>query len=193
MFRRSAQNRRHILVEEASASSQLAAISAAASRDEFVIAYLHHHHWEPDWRDVPEWVRLFARRCVDAGARIFACHGAPVLQPVEIYKSARLFFGLGNFIFHVLEHELEWNAPDVWKSVVARCTFDADGKLTAMSLDPIILGGEKSLESGRPHTRRVPVLARSAMGASIIADLARRSASYGTRIAVDGFSERLVL
>lgn len=193
VFRRSAQNRRHILIDQTSASNQLATISDAAHRGEFVIAYLHHHHWEPDWREVPDWVRVFARRCVDAGARIFACHGAPVLQPVEIYKSAPLFFGLGNFIFHVPEHEAEWNSPDVWKSVIARCSFNEDGALCAMSLDPIILGGEKSLETGLPHTRRVPVLARSEMGRSIIADLARRSACYGTKIEADCSSGRLVL
>ncbi|MER8923834.1 CapA family protein [Mesorhizobium sp. M0802] len=39
--------------------------------------------------------------CIDAGANLFVSHGAPVLQAVEIYNGAPIFYGLGNFLFHV--------------------------------------------------------------------------------------------
>lgn len=182
VFRRSDRNHRRILVDEASAAMQLAAIDEAAGRGDFVIAYLHHHHWEPDWRDVPEWVRAFARQCIDAGARLFVSHGAPVLQPIEIYRSAPLFFGLGNFLFHLEEGEAEWSSPEVWKSVVARCTFDDAGALASLALFPVVLGGEASLATHDFHKRRVPMPAGDDMARSILTDLARRSQAYGTRI-----------
>lgn len=184
-FREGSAPCRHIVVDEASASTQLAAITAAAASGAFVIAYLHHHHWEPDWQNVPQWVTRFARRCVDAGACAFVAHGAPVLQPIEIYKGAPLFYGLGNFFFHLREGQSEWSPPEVWKSVVATCSFDGDGRLCSIELLPLVLGGEKRLNDNNCHERRLPIAAQGGLGRSIIEDLRSRSLAYGTTIEID--------
>lgn len=186
IFRRSHAPHRRIVVDAASAAEQLAAISAAAARGSFVIAYLHHHHWEPDWREVPDWVRSFARRCIEAGARAFVSHGAPVLQPIEIYQGAPLLYGLGNFIFHLEEGKSEWSPPEVWKSVVASAEFDGSGQLRSIELLPVVLGGEAGLDTENFHERRVPIAATGAIGRAIIEDLSARSAALGTRIETDG-------
>ncbi|QND58839.1 CapA family protein [Mesorhizobium huakuii] len=189
IFCRSSTNRRRILVDEASLQNHLSAIRQAAAEGAFVIAYLHHHHWEPNWREVPAWVQSLARACVDAGAGVFVSHGAPVLQPVETYRGAPIFFGLGNFLFHLNEGEVVWSAPDVWKSMVATCRFDADARLQSIDFLPIIIGGEQLLGAKNYHERIIPVPASETLGAEMIKDLAARSRAHGVSIDVEGTDE----
>ncbi|MFE0017876.1 CapA family protein [Mesorhizobium sp. NPDC059054] len=187
VFRRAGSDRRRLVVDEASLDGQLATIRQAAATGAFVIAYLHHHHWEPRWNEVPEWVRSFARSCIDAGANAFASHGAPVLQAIEIYRRAPVFYGLGNFLFHLPEGENEWSSPEIWQSVVATCSFDANDELQSIELLPIVIGGEQMLcSSGNYHERIVPVPASPHLSQAMLEDLSRRSKRYGTCIAHDG-------
>lgn len=182
VFCRAAENRRRILVDEASLQRHLSAIRRAAMEGAFVIAYLHHHHWEPNWREVPSWVQAFAHACIDAGAGMFVSHGAPVLQPIEIYRGAPIFFGLGNFLFHLNEGEVIWSAADVWKSIVATCRFDAHARLQSIDLHPIVIGGE-NLDADNYHERIVPLPASKGLAAEMIEDLATRSKAHGVSIA----------
>ncbi|RWH21125.1 MAG: CapA family protein [Mesorhizobium sp.] len=184
-FRRAPVNERRIVIDEASLQGQLTTIREAAAAGAFVIAYLHHHHWEPDWREVPAWVQSFARSCVDAGANAFASHGAPVLQPIEIYRGAPIFYGLGNFLFHLPEGENEWSLPDIWKSIVATCTFDGNNQLQSIDLAPIVIGGEQRLNRSNYHERIFPVPASKGLTYSMLEDLARRSQRYGTRMVLE--------
>ncbi len=184
IFCEAAAPRRRVVLDEGSAQIQLNAVSRAAAEGGFVIAYLHQHHWEPSWQNVPSWVADFARRCVDAGAGAFIGHGAPVLQAIEIYKGAPLFYGLGNFLFHLKEGQTEWSPPEVWKSVVATCHFDGDGKVASIDLLPVVLGGEDRLGETDYHNRWLPLPARGELGWSILDDLRRRSAPYGADVDV---------
>lgn len=183
VFRRAPADQRKILVDRQSAMTQLRVIADAATKGQFVIAYLHHHHWEPDWQEVPNWVRAFAHDCIDAGARTFVSHGAPVLQPIEIYNGAPIFFGLGNFIFHTEETEGEWDPPEVWRSVVATCMFDADDELRSIELLPIVLDhpSEKVCREDR-----VPTPATGSTARRIITDLIKRSRRFDTTIIDEG-------
>ncbi|NKM08792.1 CapA family protein, partial [Rhizobium leguminosarum] len=117
IFRRSDRFGRNVKVDEEDLSRNLAAITSAAEEGSLVIAYLHHHHWASDWYQVPEWVGAVAKKCIDAGAAMFVSHGAPVLQPVEIYRGRPIFYSLGNFIFHVKSEKSQWRAREVWESV----------------------------------------------------------------------------
>jgi poly-gamma-glutamate capsule biosynthesis protein CapA/YwtB (metallophosphatase superfamily) len=179
VFRRAQANRRQILVDRQSAELHISEIANATARGKFVIAYLHHHHWEPDWRDVPSWIRSFAHDCIEAGAHTFVSHGAPVLQPIEIYNGAPIFFGLGNFIFHTEKTEGEWDPPEVWSSVVATCMFDADDELRSIELLPIVLDHSSETDC---RDDRVPTLATGQTARRIIADLTKRSRRFGTAI-----------
>ncbi|WP_027146739.1 CapA family protein [Mesorhizobium sp. WSM3626] len=185
IFRRSPKNCRRIAIDEKSLQRQLATIRKAASDGAFVVAYLHNHHWEPDWSEVPEWVQSFARSCVDAGANAFASHGAPVLQAIEIYRGVPIFYGLGNFLFHLPKGEDEWSSPDVWKSIVATCGFDWDNNLLSIDLTPIVIGGEDELSNNNFHKRLVPVPASKGLAYSMLEDLCRRSQKYGTAMMLE--------
>ncbi|CVI64108.1 hypothetical protein AGR7A_pAt30146 [Agrobacterium deltaense NCPPB 1641] len=71
-----------------------------------------------------------------------------------------------------------WSAPDVWKSVVATCRFDASARLQSIDLHPIVIGGE-GLDANNYHERIVPVPAPERLATEIIEDLATRSQSHG--------------
>ncbi|ACE94945.1 hypothetical conserved protein (plasmid) [Rhizobium etli CIAT 652] len=193
IFRRSDQTVRRVVVDRHSASAQLSAIAEEAGRDAFVIVYLHHHHWEPNWQQVPSWVREFAQDCVNAGASLFVSHGAPVLQAVEIYRNRPIFYGLGNFIFHTDDEAREWSPPEVWKSVIATCDFGPGGRVEDVSLRPIVIGGTEPLSDPARDRLLFPVLADRAMAADILDDLARRCADFGTVLALENGIGRIAL
>lgn len=191
IFRKTDSRGRLIEIDRDSAEAQLSVMRRAAARGDFVIAYLHHHHWEPGWHDVPGWVQDFARSCVDAGANLFVSHGAPVLQAVELYKGAPLFYGLGNFLFHVPAEETEWSAPEVWQSIVATCRYDGSGTLACIDLLPVVISTQ---DAGRSATEQsVPLAATDDVGNHILQGFAARSRKFGTEIAISRSSGRIVL
>lgn len=193
IFRRADQYARNVKVDEDDVSRNLAAIGEAASDGALVIAYLHHHHWARDWRQVPKWVSHFARRCIDAGAAMFVSHGAPVLQPVEIYRKRPIFYSLGNFIFHVKSEESSWTAPEVWESLVGTCTFDDDNNLIEATFSPVIIGGEEGLKSNVLEQRLVPQLVSGASADRILIGFRDQSSRLGARIEIANNIGRLRL
>ncbi|SDN78570.1 poly-gamma-glutamate synthesis protein (capsule biosynthesis protein) [Ensifer sp. YR511] len=178
---------RLVEVDLQSASEHLAAIRESAALGDFVIAYLHHHHWEPNWQQVPSWVQGFARMCVDAGAGLFVSHGAPVLQAIEIYRRAPIFYGLGNFLFHTEPDESEWSPPEVWQSVVAACRYEGDD-LVAIDLLPIVINGQVRVDGHETASGLVPLAATGDTARHILEQLAERSRPFGVEVAIaDGF------
>lgn len=190
VFSQAAGYRRLIAVDPQSATLHLSAIRQAAGQGHFVIAYLHHHHWEPGWQDVPGWVQIFARMCVDAGADLFVSHGAPVLQAMEIYNGSPIFYGLGNFLFHVHPDENEWDPPEVWQSIVAACRYDATGSLQGIDLLPVVID-EDDQACRSANGRSVPVAAVGNLARDILDGFANRSRIFGTEIAIAGYSGRI--
>ncbi len=184
VFRRSERFGRSVRIEEADLKRNLAAIATAAEDGSLVVAYLHHHHWASDWYQVPDWVSGVARACIDAGASLFVSHGAPVLQPIEIYRGRPIFYSLGNFIFHVRSEKSTWTAPEVWESVVAATTFDADNRLVEVILHPVVIGGDAALEDGVLERRLAPHLATGTRAEHILQRLAEQSARLGTEIRI---------
>lgn len=191
IFKQAAGFGRSVEIDRDNVDQHLSAMRRADGRGDFVIAYLHHHHWEPDWQEVPSWVQNFARSCIDAGADLFVSHGAPVLQAVEIHKSCPIFYGLGNFLFHVPPEETEWSAPEVWQSIVATCRYAGDGALESIDLLPIVLGdGDGATETGVSN-RLVPLAAKGTVAAAILEGFAARSQRFGTDIAISAASGRV--
>lgn len=185
VFKRSDVFGRSVKVDDQDMTRNLASISAAAEEGSLVIAYLHHHHWAADWYQIPGWVKSVARRCIDAGASMFVSHGAPVLQPVEIYRGKPIFYSLGNFIFHVRSEKSSWTAREVWESVVGRCSFDDRGNLAGISFSPIIIGGENALKEEALERRLVPHLATGSTADRILQRFRDQSAALGTVIEVE--------
>lgn len=169
---------------EADAARILEAIAVARRGASVVVAYHHNHDWEPDMAEVPAWQRAFAHRCVEAGAAVFAGHGAPILQGVEVHCGALLFFGLGNFIFQTEKPPGAYPA-EAWESVVVQCAFEdgrcVSAKLSPIALNEIGLGGPSDMA-----TRGAPAFAGLEQGGAILRRMAARSARFGTRIEISG-------
>lgn len=81
----------------------IAAILDARYQSDVVVVSIHSHQFKgTDKHNVPDFVRIFAQKCIDAGADIIVCHGPHVMRGVEVYNKGIIFHGLGNFI---LQHE----------------------------------------------------------------------------------------
>ncbi|NTJ11764.1 CapA family protein [Rhizobium lusitanum] len=186
IFKRSDSFGRSVKVDENDMRRNLEAIASAASDGCLVIAYLHHHHWASDWYEVPEWVSGVARQCIDAGAAMFVSHGAPVLQPVEIYRRRPIFYSLGNFIFHVRSEKSTWRAPEVWESVVGLCSYGQDNDLIDIRFYPIVIGGEEGLKDHLLESRLVPHLATGEIADRILGRFKEQSANLGAHIEREG-------
>lgn len=79
------------------------AITDAKHQSDIVIMSVHSHQFAgDDKKSPPEFIEIFVRKCIDAGADIVVCHGPHVLRGIEVYGSGIIFYGLGNFIF---QHE----------------------------------------------------------------------------------------
>lgn len=158
----------------------LNAISAARRQAQVVIAYQHNHDWEPDMAEVPDWQRALARRCIDAGAAVFAGHGAPVTQGIEIHRGAPLLYGLGNFFFQT-EKPVGAYPPESWQGVIADCAFDG-GRCRAVRLVPITLNEVGLRGRDDMATRGLPALASPVDAAAILDRIAGRSRRFGVQI-----------
>ncbi|KXF77902.1 capsule biosynthesis protein CapA [Paramesorhizobium deserti] len=184
IFRRSNRFGRSVKIDENDIRRNLASIASAAEDGCLVIAYLHHHHWASDWYQVPEWVSSVAKRCIDAGAAMFVSHGAPVLQPIEIYRRRPIFYSLGNFIFHVRSEKSTWTAPEVWESIVGLCAFGKDNNLIDIAFHPVVIGGDDALKNSMLEHRLVPHLATGSSAERILCRFGEQSGKLGARIEI---------
>ena len=74
-------------------------VRSASSLADIVIVSLHCHESGAN-RSIPaDFIPVFARAVVDAGADVFVGHGPHVLRGIEIYKGKPIFYSLSNFIF----------------------------------------------------------------------------------------------
>ena len=80
----------------------LDSVAVAAERADYAIASLHGHQAPGGVRntgETPEYVREFARDCIDAGADLFVGTGPHVLRGMELYRGRPMFYSLGNFAY----------------------------------------------------------------------------------------------
>jgi poly-gamma-glutamate synthesis protein (capsule biosynthesis protein) len=182
-------------VDPADSMRVLDAIREAARQAETVVVYQHDHYWAPNWQDTPEWKKAWCRACIDAGATVFVSHGVPLLHGIEIYKGRAIFYGLGNFIFH-LSIETGGRVPaqylptPVWQSVMARCEFDA-GLVRSIELQPITLKSDQGVGEGSYKLHGNPQLAEGAEAGEILERLQRLSRLVGTEVEIAGSTGRV--
>jgi poly-gamma-glutamate synthesis protein (capsule biosynthesis protein) len=184
LFRRSDGFGRNVKIDRDDLTRNLAAISAAADSGCLVIAYLHHHHWASDWYQVPGWVGAVAKQCIDAGATMFVSHGAPVLQPVEIYQGRPIFYSLGNFVFHIRPGKSKWTAREVWESVIGQCSFDDTGSLTGIEFHPVVIGGSDALKHDALDRRLAPEIATGEDALRILHRFQKQCEEFGTPVRI---------
>ena len=73
-------------------------IEEARGLSDLVVVSLHAHE-QADSKEIPaEFIPVFARQMIDAGADVVAGHGPHLLRGLELYKGKPIFYSLGNFI-----------------------------------------------------------------------------------------------
>ena len=171
---------------------------AAARRDaEFVIVSMHSHEPANASEEPADFVRLFARRAIDAGAHAVVGHGPHRLRGVEAYQGGLILYSVGDFVSQAadvapggasdFDAGADLNALTLGGAAAPRPAEPSsetaslavlldffDGALARARLEPLELGREGT-----------PVVAGPAKRAEILETLQRLSAP-GTRIQADG-------
>lgn len=160
------------------------AIRTADAAADIVIVYQHFQVSDHD-----EFQVAFARAAVDAGADVYVSHGEPTLAGVEQRGDGVIFYDLGNFLFHS-KAKLGRYTHDVWESVLADVTFDADG-VQGVTFTPVILN-EVGVEPHPLPTRGQPEIATGELGVGILKRLQAMSGDAAD-IVIEGETARLVL
>jgi poly-gamma-glutamate capsule biosynthesis protein CapA/YwtB (metallophosphatase superfamily) len=129
-------------------------IAQAAAEAEVVVVQLHSG---VEYAPVPtQALARSAREAIDAGASIVFGHHPHVLQGVEWYKGAPIFWSLGNLFF-------DQNRYITFPAAMVRSVWEADGSLLELRLLPLYMDGY----------RPVPVV--DGAGRGVLATIAERS------------------
>lgn len=78
------------------------AIFEASLQADYIMISVHSHQLSGTSKETPsEFLEIFARRCIDAGANAVVGHGPHLLRPIEIYKNRPIFYSLGDFVLQL--------------------------------------------------------------------------------------------
>jgi poly-gamma-glutamate synthesis protein (capsule biosynthesis protein) len=188
--------------------AEIAAVVNNASRiADYTIVTIHTHEHEGRRELTAEFVHLFARAMIEAGADVFVGHGPHALRGIEIHNGKPILYSLGDFIFqnetllrlpsdNYEAYDLDGNAhvadfndarykedttgfPAVAEiwESVIAVPTFNNGRLTELKLYPISLGFGQP-----PQVRGRPLFADEELGRKIIDDVRRLSEPYGTAI-----------
>jgi poly-gamma-glutamate synthesis protein (capsule biosynthesis protein) len=189
------------------------AVQVARRTARLVLVSIHAHEIYKELTVPDPFVPALAHAAIDAGADVFITHGSHYLAGIEIYKGKPIFYGLGDFFFQYESvrgyaadtyeaYGLPAQAADptrasdqvplrggrlLWQTVVPVLEYDGD-RLTGLVVHPVTLGMEQPR-----HARGTPVTASPADADTILGDLTRLSATYGTTLTKDGTRGRIAL
>jgi poly-gamma-glutamate synthesis protein (capsule biosynthesis protein) len=186
-----------------------AVVNNASRLADFTVVTIHAHQHAGRRELSPEFLHVFARAMIEAGADVFVGHGPHVLRGIEIFKGKPIFYSLGNFIFqnetllrlpseNYEEYDLDGNAhvadfndaryeEDTTGFPVLRENWESviavptfrRGNLAELRLYPL------DLAHGAPRqVRGRPLFAKQELAEKIIGDLQRLSEPYGTEIEI---------
>jgi poly-gamma-glutamate capsule biosynthesis protein CapA/YwtB (metallophosphatase superfamily) len=192
-------------------------IEEARGLSDLVVVSLHAHEQVGADKEQPaEFIPVFARQMIDAGADLVAGHGPHLLRGLELYKGKPIFYSLGNFIG---QNELVQKIPadgydrfradpdlkpgQVYQARMRndQAGFPADPRywesvvpvlswegreLRSLELLPISLGWKEPR-----HRRGRPRLAGKDEGRAVLERFAALSQPFGTTIDVAGASVAL--
>lgn len=204
-------------LNEADRTALLEWVRESDTNAEFTVVGIHCHesplgfHNHPE---TPDFLRQFARDCIDAGADAIVGHGPHILRGIEVYDGRPIFYSLGNFIDqreHIerlppAQYRRHGIADDTKVSAVfdAR-SLDADGTLKGDFANPwwwrsIIPrvdfeDGVVTSISLAPITlqgdvgrsgRGTPILARGEEARATLERVQSLSDPFGTSVTIDG-------
>lgn len=123
-------------------------------------------HW--GWHEeVLDYMPQCAHAAVDAGADLVLGHGPHYVLPIEIYRGAPIFYGLGSLVFRVKGDGDDYGE---WVGAVARIGLERSSIKRA------------SVQFVRQNERGETVWCALADETAASRDLIDRSATYGTRL-----------
>jgi poly-gamma-glutamate synthesis protein (capsule biosynthesis protein) len=184
----------------------VAAVREGKIRSDFITVAIHSHHFrdakggergpntpETEGLDtnssVADYLQVFAKATIDAGADLFQGTGVHTLRGIEIYKGRPIFYGLGEFFRQMDTVGLsgmgprgrgEANSPPLkYESVIAISQFDG-GQLSQVRLHPIEI-----TDNVRMAHRGIPYLAKPETAQRILTRLQKLSAPFGTTITIE--------
>ncbi len=184
-----------------------AVVNNASRVADFTVVTIHAHEYAGRRELSPDFLHVFARAMIEAGADVFVGHGPHVLRGIEIYRGKPILYSLGNFIFqnetllrlpyenyarydladdaHVADFNDARYQNDTTGFPVLKGNWESviavptfrGGTLAELALYPI------NLAYGAPRQLRGrPLLANRELAQDIIANLQELSTPYGTRI-----------
>lgn len=202
------------VVDPADEREIIEAIRAARRDAGIVIVSVHAHEPANASVEPAGFVQRFAHAAIDAGAVIVVGHGPHRLRGVEVYGGGVILYSLGNFFYQPLRVDFRtanmfdrganlYDAavgagggagadrpptenPAWWKSVLAVATVDAGG-VTALSLVPLDLGSDKSLE-----TRGIPRVVRGDTS-GLLEQVQGMAKGLGTEVGLEPTSGQLLV
>lgn len=99
-FIKSNVNECHTYPDKQDLDRTIKVVRDAKIQADIVIVSVHSHQVNKSNADLnSEFVSIFAKNCIDAGADMVVCHGPHSLRGIEKYGRGIIFHGLGNMIF----------------------------------------------------------------------------------------------
>lgn len=183
-------------------------IAEAKRQADVVLVSIHAHETDTEDTTVPaQFLEIFSKRCIDAGANVIIGHGPHELRGIELYHDGVIFYSLGNFLFETETVELQPYDAYVNKNMPLETKVGAymnnrskngtvgygvleniwrsvmaawtmeDGKITQIQLYPISL----DMEAKRTQ-KGVPHIVHNS---EVLTYLAELSLPYGTTIRIE--------
>jgi poly-gamma-glutamate capsule biosynthesis protein CapA/YwtB (metallophosphatase superfamily) len=134
-------------------------------------------HWGLG-KDVLRYMTDIAHAAIDAGADIVMGHGPHYPLPIELYRGKPIFYGLGNFSFDT-GHRGRKHGD--WIGMLVHAAAGRQGI------------GSVAFRFVRHNARNETIPCDMAKEADELADLAARSAPFGTRLVAEGNEVQLVV
>jgi poly-gamma-glutamate capsule biosynthesis protein CapA/YwtB (metallophosphatase superfamily) len=186
----------------------LAMVREGKSKSDFVTVAIHAHQTteteDIDIAPTPgDFMPVFAKAAIDAGADAFQGTGVHVLRGIEIYKGRPIFYGLGEFFRQMDSDGIaatgctgegggweldgskscrgERNSEQIKYEGIAAVSRFEHGTLAEVRLYPTDLN-----YTARIAHRGVPKLASPELAQRTLARLQKLSAPYGTTITIEG-------
>ena len=124
-FKKGEKNCVHTTPNKDDLDRTLLIVRDAKIQSDIVVVSVHSHQIVDEERRIaPEFIQIFARECIKAGADIIVCHGPHRLRGIEIFERKPIFYGLGNFIF---QHEQQTTYPEEFYRKYGTSRFQCDG------------------------------------------------------------------
>ena len=193
-------------------------IREARGLSDVVLVSLHAHE-QAENKEIPaEFIPVFAREMIDAGADLVVGHGPHLLRGLELYKGKPIFYSLGNFIgqnelvpkmpsdaYERFRADPDLTPGQVYQKRVRNdeAGFPSDsrywesvvpeltyegGTLKGIELTPISLGWKEAR-----HKRGRPRLAQGEEGRTILERFAALSKPFGTTVEIGTQSATVAL